>query len=364
MKQFHDNLKFILDNGSWKTNRTQYASKMVPGLTMRFDLREGFPAVTTKKLAFKSVIGELVGFLRATRSAADFRALGCKVWDQNANENAQWLGNPFRKGEDDLGDVYGAMWRQWPAFKRILSDPRFNPAPDIMAVRQHLQQNGWELFMADSEWNDSDQESEIWTKEIDLLGDCVRNIILNPDDRRILFHAWNPAKLDEMALPPCHLLYHFLPNKDTKELALCMTQRSADYFLGIPFNIAESALLLHIVARLTGYTPTWLTITTNDSHIYENAIDATMEVLARDPYPLPTLQIKKWQYGDTDGLLDFQQIRTLTRMSDSGVGEFKPDEIMRKMADSAVEQLATLKPEWFALEDYQCHDAIKVDMAV
>lgn len=225
MKQFHDNLKFILDHGSWKTNRTQYASKMVPGLTMRFDLREGFPAVTTKKLAFKSVIGELVGFLRAARNAADFRALGCKVWDQNANENAQWLANPFRKGEDDLGDVYGAMWRQWPAFKRILSDPRFNPAPDIMAVRQHLQQNGWELFMADSEWNDSDQESEIWTKEIDLLGDCVRQIILNPDDRRILFHAWNPAKLDEMALPPCHLLYHFLPNKDTKELALCMTQR-------------------------------------------------------------------------------------------------------------------------------------------
>lgn len=364
MKQYQDLIRIILEQGEWKTNRTQYRSLSVPGLSMRFDLREGFPAVSTKKLAFKAALGELIGFLRASRNAADFRALGCKVWDQNANENQQWLANPFRKGEDDLGDVYGAMWRQWPAFKRILSDPRFNPAPDIMAVRQHLQQNGWELFMADSEWNDSDQESEIWTKEIDLLGDCVRQIILNPDDRRILFHAWNPAKLDEMALPPCHLLYHFLPNKDTKQLSMCLYIRSNDVFLGNPFNIAEAALLLHIVARLTGYDPRWLTIFIGDAHLYENSIVGAAEVLTREPYPLPTLQIKKWQYGDTDGLLGFDQIRTLARMSDSGIGEHKPDEIMRKMADSAVEQLATLKPEWFALEGYQCHDAIKVDMAV
>jgi thymidylate synthase len=362
VQQFHDNLRFILDNGSWKTNRTQYASKMVPGLTMRFDLRQGFPAVTTKRLAFKSVIGELVGFLRAARSAADFRALGCKVWDQNANENQQWLANPFRKGEDDLGDVYGAMWREWPAFKVVPHEVWKKPE-----VRTKLETEGW-FVMGGNDFSHISASKVrmhvVLSKSIDMLGDCVRKILLEPDDRRILFHAWNPAKLDEMALPPCHLLYHFLPNKDTKELSLCMTQRSADYFLGIPFNIAEAALLLEIVAYLTGYKATWLTLTTNDSHIYENAIDATMELLTREPYPLPTLNIKKWQYGDTDGLLGFEQIRTLARMSDSGVGEFKPDEIHRRMAETAVEQLSTLKPEWFTIPDYQCHDAIKVDMAV
>lgn len=217
MQQFHDNLQFILDNGARKTNRTQYATLMVPGLTMRFDLRQGFPAVTTKKLAFKSVVGELVGFLRATRNAADFRALGCKVWDQNANENAQWLANPFRKGEDDLGDVYGAMWREWPAYKVL--PPGISPQQD--AQWKLLQETGWKFV----EHLDGGAEGMLFYKSIDMLGDCVRQIILNPDDRRILFHAWNPAKLDEMALPPCHLLYHFLPNQDTKELSLCMTQR-------------------------------------------------------------------------------------------------------------------------------------------
>lgn len=218
MKAYHDNLRFILDNGAWKTNRTQYATKMVPGLTMRFDLRQGFPAVTTKRLAFKSVIGELVGFLRAARSAADFRALGCKVWDQNANENQQWLANPWREGEDALGDVYGAMWREWPGYERVSElDPNFKERC------AYLEANGWQQIAKLSGYQDPDDR--LYYKAIDMLGDCVRKIILEPDDRRILFHAWNPARLHGMALPPCHLLYHFLPNKDTKELSLCMTQR-------------------------------------------------------------------------------------------------------------------------------------------
>jgi thymidylate synthase len=337
MKQFHDNLQFILDNGSWKTNRTQYASLMVPGLTMRFDLRQGFPAVTTKKLAFKSALGELCGFLKPVRSAVDMRALGSKVWDQNANENAQWLANPFRKGEDDLGDVYGAMWREWPGFKLVRTEDWTHE------IDNKLKADGWhceEVF-----------EGALYSKSIDMLGDCVRTIILNPDDRRILFHAWNPAKLDEMALPPCHLLYHFLPNKDTKELALCMTQRSADYFLGIPFNIASSALLLHIVARLTGYTPTWLTITTNDSHIYENAIDATKELLTREPYPLPRLEINP-EMPTFERFHEWNAEMKLMGLNQHDVGEH------------AVSWLAKLDPTWFTLEDYQCHDSIKVDMAV
>lgn len=111
MKQYLDLVQSILDQGAWQENRTGVRTLSLPGAALRFDLQQGFPAVTTKKLAFKSAIGEMVGFLRATRSAAQFRALGCKVWDQNANENEQWLANPYREGPDDLGPVYGVQWR-------------------------------------------------------------------------------------------------------------------------------------------------------------------------------------------------------------------------------------------------------------
>jgi len=119
MQQYLDLVRQIFEQGSWQNNRTGVRTLSVPGAMLRFDLQAGFPAITTKKLAFKSVMGELVGFLRASRSAADLRALGCKVWDQNANENAQWLANPYRLREDDLGSVYGVQWRQWPAYKII-----------------------------------------------------------------------------------------------------------------------------------------------------------------------------------------------------------------------------------------------------
>jgi len=119
MQQYLDLVRQIFEQGSWQNNRSGFRTLSVPGAMLRFDLQAGFPAITTKKLAFKSVMGELVGFLRASRSAADFRALGCKVWDQNANENAQWLANPYRLREDDLGSVYGVQWRQWPAYKII-----------------------------------------------------------------------------------------------------------------------------------------------------------------------------------------------------------------------------------------------------
>jgi thymidylate synthase len=120
MKQYLDLVRTVLADGSWQSNRTGVRTISIPGAMMRFDLKkDGFPAVTTKRLAFKSVVGELIAFLRASRSAADFRALGCKVWDQNANENSQWLNNPYRTGTDDLGPVYGVQWREWPAYKLI-----------------------------------------------------------------------------------------------------------------------------------------------------------------------------------------------------------------------------------------------------
>ena len=114
MKQYLDLLKTILEAGTLQENRTGIKTISIPGAMMRFDMQEGFPAITTRRLAFKTAMSEMIGFLRAYKSAADFRELGCKVWDQNANENAQWLANPFRSGVDDLGEVYGAQWRQWP----------------------------------------------------------------------------------------------------------------------------------------------------------------------------------------------------------------------------------------------------------
>jgi thymidylate synthase len=119
VKSYLDLVRDIFEHGSWQQNRTGTRTLSLPGAALRFDLAEGFPAVTTKKLAFKSAIGELVGFLRGYRSAAQFRALGCKVWDQNANENERWLANPYRTGVDDLGPVYGVQWRQWPAYKLL-----------------------------------------------------------------------------------------------------------------------------------------------------------------------------------------------------------------------------------------------------
>src|SRR3954447_18939768 len=184
MKPYLDLVRTIHDTGSWSDNRTGIRTISIPGAMMRYDLAEGFPAVTTKKLAFKSVVGELVGFLRATRSAADFRALGCKVWDQNANENAEWLANPYRLGEDDLDPVYGVQWRQWPAYKLL----------DVQSTRQieDAQRRGFRVV---SLVNDEGKEKVLLYKAIDQLRECLDTIIKNPASRRILFHGWNWADL-------------------------------------------------------------------------------------------------------------------------------------------------------------------------
>jgi thymidylate synthase len=258
MQQYQELIQTVLDTGSWQDNRTGIRTLSVPGAMMRFDLlNDGFPAVTTKKLAFKSVVGELCAFLRASRSAADFRALGCKVWDQNANENKQWLDNPYRLGEDDLGPVYGVQWRQWPGFKLIPVD---QPAQIADA-----QKNGFRLI---SQIEDEGVTKVLLHKAIDQLRECLDTIVNNPSSRRILFHGWNPAVLDSVALPACHLLYQFIPNPATRELSMCLYVRSNDLGLGTPFNLAEGAALMHLVGRLTGYTPRWFTYFIGDAHIF------------------------------------------------------------------------------------------------
>ncbi|MBC7857766.1 MAG: thymidylate synthase, partial [Burkholderiaceae bacterium] len=281
MQQYQDLIKTVLDTGSWQDNRTGIRTLSVPGAMLRFDLRgDGFPAVTTKKLAFKSVVGELCGFLRGSRDAAEFRALGCKVWDQNANENAQWLANPYRTGEDDLGPVYGVQWRGWPAYKLIDADHR----PQIVDAEK----NGFRVVAA---MVDEGIEKVLLHKAVDQLRECLDTIIHNPGSRRILFHGWNPADLDAVALPACHLLYQFIPNAGTREISLCLYVRSNDIGLGTPFNLAEAAALLHLVGRLTGYTPRWFTYFIGDAHIYENHLDMVREQLTRKPFPAPQLVI-------------------------------------------------------------------------
>ncbi|WDZ94996.1 thymidylate synthase [Herbaspirillum sp. WKF16] len=323
MKQYQDLIQDVLDNGSWQENRTGVRTLSVPGAMMRFDLQKGFPAVTTKRLAFKSVVGELVGFLRATRSAATFRELGCKVWDQNANENAEWLANPFRAGTDDLGPVYGVQWRQWPAYKVIDA----NQPAQIEAARS----KGFSIV---STLTDNGQDKVLLYKAVDQLRECLDTIIKNPSSRRILFHGWNCAVLDEVALPACHLLYQFLPNQATKEISLCLYVRSNDIGLGTPFNLAEGAALLHLVGRLTGYKPRWFTYFVGDAHIYENHIEMVTEQLKRDPFPAPQLVI-------ADRVPDF-----------AATGKYEP------------EWLEKVEPGDFSLENYQHHAPLTAPMAV
>ena len=324
MKQYLQLVQDILDHGSWHQNRTGIRSISLPGAMLRFDLqKDGFPAVTTKKLAFKAVVGELVGFLRASRSAADFRALGCKVWDQNANQNAAWLANPYRSGPDDLGPIYGVQWRAWPAYKLL------DAAQTAQINAAH--QQGYRLVAA---LQDEGTDKVLLYKAIDQLRSCLDTIVHDPDSRRILFHGWNCAELDAIALPACHLLYQFLPNAAMRELSLCLYIRSNDIGLGAPFNLAEAAALLHLVARLTGYAPRWFTYFIGDAHIYENQLPMLREQLTRAPLPAPQLQLS-------------------ARIPDFAVtGQYQP------------EWLDRVEPEDFSLLNYQHHPALTAPMAV
>ncbi|MDE2082207.1 MAG: thymidylate synthase [Burkholderiales bacterium] len=323
MQAYLDLVRDILAHGSWQANRTGVRTLSLPGAMLRFDLQQGFPAVTTKKLAFKTAIGELVGFLRGARSAADFRALGCKVWDQNANENAAWRANPYRLGEDDLGPVYGVQWRQWPAYKLLDADREAQIA-DAVA-------RGWrEVATLD----DAGRPQVLLYRAVDQLRQCLETIVANPGDRRILFHGWNWAQLDEMALPPCHLLYQFLPNAGRREISLCLYVRSNDIGLGTPFNLAEGAALLHLVGRLTGYTPRWFSYFVGDAHIYENHLGMLQEQLTREPFPAPTLRL-------SERIPDFAQ-----------TGRLEADWLER------------VEPGDFTLEGYQHHAPLTAPMAV
>jgi thymidylate synthase len=232
MRQYLDLLDHVLENGVDRGDRTGTGTRGVFGWQMRFDLMQGFPALTTKKLHLKSIIHELLWFLRGDTNIAYLRENGVTIWDEWADANG------------DLGPVYGAQWRSWPA---------------------------------------KDGGS------IDQIARVVREIRENPNSRRLVVSAWNPAEVDAMALPPCHCLFQF--HVAQGRLSCQLYQRSADIFLGVPFNIASYALLTMMIAQVTGLKPGEFIHTLGDAHLYANHFDQAREQLSRSPRALPTMWI-------------------------------------------------------------------------
>ena len=232
MRQYHELLAHVKDHGLEKGDRTGTGTRSVFGWQMRFDLADGFPLVTTKKLHLRSIVHELLWFLAGDTNIKYLKDNGVSIWDEWADENG------------DLGPVYGHQWRSWPA-------------PD--------------------------------GRTIDQISQVLEQIKTNPDSRRHIVTAWNPAEVDKMALPPCHCLFQFYVGDG--RLSCQLYQRSADIFLGVPFNIASYALLTMMVAQVTGLKPGEFVHSFGDAHLYLNHLDQAEEQLARAPRALPTMRI-------------------------------------------------------------------------
>ncbi|MEY4660755.1 MAG: hypothetical protein RLZZ42_707 [Bacteroidota bacterium] len=264
MQQYLDLVQHILDKGTDKSDRTGTGTRSVFGYQMRFDLSEGFPMVTTKKLHLKSIIHELLWFLKGETNISYLKENGVRIWDEWADENG------------NLGPVYGKQWRSWTG-------------PD--------------------------------GKVHDQISDLIRQIRTNPDSRRLIVSAWNVGELSEMALMPCHTLFQFYVANG--KLSCQLYQRSADVFLGVPFNIASYALLTLMIAQVCGLTPGDFVHTFGDVHLYNNHFEQAKLQLTRKPFPLPVMKIN-------------------------------PD----------VKDIFGFRFEDFTLEGYQSHEAIKAPVAV
>ena len=243
MQQYLNLLNRILTEGTQKGDRTGTGTLSIFGHQMRFDLRDGFPLLTTKKLHLKSIIYELLWFLRGDTNVRYLQEHGVRIWNEWADENGE------------LGPVYGHQWRSWPDYKG---------------------------------------------GTIDQIKNVVDMIKHNPDSRRMLVTAWNPAEVEDMALPPCHCLFQFYVAEG--RLSLQLYQRSADSFLGVPFNIASYALLLQMIAQVTGLEAGEFIHTTGDTHLYLNHLEQAKLQLTREPRPLPKMNINP----DVKDIFDFK----------------------------------------------------------
>lgn len=270
MKQYHDLLLDILENGESREDRTGVGTLSVFGRQLRFDLTKGFPAVTTKKLAWKAVVSELLWFIEGS---GDERRLAEILYGRPDSErNTIWTGNaeaaywrPKAKFPGDLGRVYGVQWRHWRQC------PEF--AAEDLVKQDDL-----------GAWYSGPIPEP---KEIDQLANLLEGLKTDPYGRRHILTAWNVGELDKMALPPCHVLAQFYVSNG--KLSCHMYQRSVDVFLGLPFNIASYALLTHLIARECELEVGELVISTGDTHIYSNHVDQVKQQLNREPMKLPTL---------------------------------------------------------------------------
>lgn len=247
---YEDLCRKILLEGNLKNDRTGTGTISLFGQQMRFDLSESFPLITTKRVWFKGVAYELLWFLKGSSNVKWLQSHDVHIWDEWADS------------EGNLGPVYGVQWRSWPA-----------PTPDDP------------------------------NRTIDQIAKVIEQIKVNPDSRRLIVSAWNPAEVDEMALPPCHALFQFYV-VDGK-LSCQLYQRSCDMFLGVPFNIASYALLTCMVAQQTGLKPGEFVWTGGDCHIYDNHVEQVIEQISRTPYPYPTLEITKAPAIDQYAYEDF-----------------------------------------------------------
>jgi len=323
MKQYLELAQDIINNGEVRTDRTGTGTKSIFGAQMRFDLRKGFPAITTKKMFFKGIIGELLFFLAGNTHLKDLWKNNIHIWDLNAWDyfkrsvkkdclNSEYANISFddfiqlvkdcEEGElwisadegtrdfdyvyypGDLGNIYSKQWREWSGFS----------------------------------------DDDCCPMLVDQISDLIKQIKETPDSRRLLVTAWNPAEINYMALPPCHTMFQFYCGGDNLEYLDCqLYQRSGDFFLGVPFNITSYALLLAMVAQVTGKTPRYFVHTLGDAHIYLNHIDQMQEQILRKEMELPKL----WLNPEVNDIFAFQ------------------------MQD-------------IKILDYQSHPAIKADMAV
>lgn len=243
MKKYLDILEKVYNEGDEREDRTGVGTRAYFGVQTRYDMDDGFPAVTTKKLFFDVVKAELLWFIKGSRDIKELHKMGCHIWDGNASAD-YWKDKAEFDG--DVGRIYGVQWRNWQKV-----DGGF----------------------------------------VDQLNEVIEGIKKNPYDRRHIVSAWNPGELDKMALPPCHAFFQFFVAKD--KLSLQMYQRSCDMFLGVPFNIVSYSLLLHMVAQVTNYRPGEFIHTLGDAHIYKNHFTQVEEQLKREPFPLPELKLNK-----------------------------------------------------------------------
>ncbi|MEM8775267.1 MAG: thymidylate synthase [Pseudomonadota bacterium] len=264
MKQYHDALRYVLETGQESSDRTGTGTISAFGLQSRYELADGFPLVTTKKLHLRSIIYELLWFLSGDTNIAYLKENGVSIWDEWADENG------------DLGPVYGHQWRHFPALE---------PSKDPKLYRK---------------------------REIDQIADLVTAIRNTPDSRRLIVSAWNPADVPDMALPPCHTLWQVRVLNG--KLHLQLYQRSADMFLGVPFNIASYALLLCMLAHVTGYEPGTFVHSMGDAHIYKNHLEQVNLQLSRAPKPLPKLEISR----PVESIFDF-------KFEDFAITDYAPD---------------------------------------